>query len=64
MKRIEVTIHDKAGQSLAAPVFVDDCSELPLAIMRAVEDFLEAHDGKLELPVAIHVRPSAGSSTC
>jgi hypothetical protein len=64
MKRIEVTIQDEAGQWVISPVFMEDCFELPLAVMRAIEDFLEAHEGELALPVAIHVRPSEGTSTC
>lgn len=64
MKRIEFTITDEGGESLQEPGFVEACSELPLAIMRAVEDFLEAHDGELHLPMTIQVRPSSASPTC
>ena len=64
MKRIEFTIVGEGGASLREPGFVETCSELPLAIMRAVEDFLEAHDGELHLPITIHVQPSPVSSTC
>ena len=64
MKRIEFTITGEGGESLQEPGFVETCSELPLAIMRAVEDFLEAHDGELHLPLTIQVRPSSQSPTC
>jgi hypothetical protein len=64
MKRIEFTIVGDGGESLREPGFVDDCSEVPLAIMRAMEDYLEVHDGELHLPVTIHVRPSEDSSSC
>lgn len=64
MKRIEFTIIDVGGESLHEPGFVETCSELPLATMLAVEDFLEAHDGELHLPITIHVRPSSATATC
>jgi len=62
MKRIEFTITSESGESLQEPGFVENCAELPVAIMRAVEDFLEAHDGELHLPMTIQVRPSPGAS--
>ncbi len=64
MKRIEFTIAGEGGESLREPGFVETCSELPLAIMRAVEDFLEANGGELHLPMTILVRPSSLESTC
>jgi hypothetical protein len=64
MKRIEFTITGEGGESLREPGFVENCSELPLAIMRAVEDFLEAHNGELHLPLIIQVRPSTPGPTC
>ena len=63
MKRIEFTITGEGGQSLREPSFVEDCAELPIAIMRAVEDYVQAHDGKLELPITIRVQPSQSSAT-
>jgi hypothetical protein len=64
MKRVEFTIMAEGEESLTGPAFVEDCSELPLAIMRAVEDFLEAHEGHLALPIVIQVRPSPARPTC
>jgi hypothetical protein len=64
MKRIEFTITDEGGQSLREPSFVENCSELPLAVMRAVEDFVEAHEGEVELPITIHVQSAMSSATC
>jgi hypothetical protein len=64
MKRVEFTISSESDESLTGPAFVEDCSELPLAIMKAVEDFLEAHEGQLVLPLTIQVRPSAARPTC
>ena len=64
MKRVEFTIAGDDGESLREPGFVEDCSELPVAIMRAVEDYLEAHDGNLHLPLTIRVQPSSSTSTC
>lgn len=64
LKQIEFTLVADGGESLREPVFVEDCSELPAAIMQAVEDFLEAHGGKLHLPLTIRVQPSEASETC
>jgi hypothetical protein len=64
MKRVEFTISSEGDESLTGPAFVEDCSELPLAIMKAVEDFLEAHEGQLVLPMTIQVRPSPFRPTC
>jgi hypothetical protein len=64
MKRIEIAIFAESGDALAEPQFVEDCAEPPIAIMRAVEDFLEVHDGELLLPVSIRVHPSNSSETC
>ena len=64
MKRIEFTIRSEGGEALSEPGFVEACSDLPLAIMGAVEDFLEANNGELHLPMTILVRPSSSESTC
>ena len=64
MKRIEFTILGEDGMSLREPGFVETCADLPMAIMRAVEDFLDAHDGQLHLPMTIVVRPSTLAPTC
>ena len=64
MKRIEFTITGEDGKSLNEPGFVENCSELPVAVMRAMEDFLEAHDGDPHLPITILVRRGVGASTC
>ena len=64
MKRIEFTITGEDGKSLHEPGFVEDCSELPIAVMRAMEDFLEAHGGDPHLPITIRVQRSIGTLTC
>ena len=64
MKRIEFTISGEGGETLHEPGFVETCSELPMAIMQAVEDFLEANGGELHLPMTITVRPSSLAPTC
>ena len=64
MKRIEFTIIEEGGESLREPGFVETCSDLPMAIMRAVEDFLEANDGELHLPMTIKIQPSSSEPTC
>jgi hypothetical protein len=64
MKRVEFTIRNDDGDLLREPGFVDQCSELPAAIMLAVEDFMEVNGGKLHLPLLIHVKPVADAEVC
>jgi len=64
MKRVEFSIRGESGAALSEPQFVENCSELPLAIMRAVDDYLEAQGGKMELPIVIRIFPSCGGPTC
>jgi hypothetical protein len=64
MKRVEFTIRNDDGDLLREPGFVEKCSELPRAIMHAVEDFMEANDGKLHMPLLIHVKPVADAEAC
>ncbi len=64
LKRLEFTLRTEGDVILREPQFVEDCSELPLAVMRAVEDFLEAHDQEILLPLTIHVKPSDHASLC
>jgi hypothetical protein len=64
MKRIEFLISNEQGDILREPALLEDCSEVPLAVMRGLEDFLEAHDGELHLPIIIRVRPAPGAATC
>jgi hypothetical protein len=61
MRRVEFMVTGEGGKSLREPGFIEDCSDLPVLIMRAVEDFLEACDGKFDLPITIYVRPAAGT---
>ena len=64
MKRIEFAITSEDGQTFLEPQFLETCAELPVAVMRAIEDYLESRDGKLELPILIRIHPSPDSSTC
>jgi hypothetical protein len=61
MRRVEFTVTGQGGKCLREPGFIEDCSDLPVLVMRAVEDFLEAHDGQFDLPITIYVRPAAGA---
>lgn len=64
LKRIEFTIRDSADNILQEPGFVNECSELPSAIKQAVEDFLDAYDQKLDLPLVIRVNPHPSQPSC
>jgi hypothetical protein len=60
MRRVEFMVTGEGGKSLREPGFIEDCSDLPVLIMRAVEDFLEAYGGRSDLPITIYVRPAVG----
>ncbi len=64
LKRIEFTFRDADGDVLQGPSFVSDCSDLPYALMQAMEDFMEAYDNQLRLPLTIQLRPNPGQPTC
>ena len=64
MKRVEFTILSQSGESLREPGFVESCSELPVALMRAMEDYLETQGGELHLPLVIRVEASPSSPSC
>ena len=64
MKRIDFAIVGENGETFSEPGFVEDCSELPVAIMRAMEDYLDAHDGRVHLPLLIRVHPNSQTPTC
>ena len=42
--------------SLCEPVIVEDLHDLPLGVMQAVEDFIDAHDGAITTPLVITAR--------
>jgi hypothetical protein len=64
MKRVEFTITAHGGELLREPGFIENCSELPLAIKRAVEDFFDAHGDRVALPITIQVQPAPSTPTC
>ena len=64
MKRVEFTITGDDGRALHEPGFVENCADLPLTIMRAVEDFIEVQNGELHLPITIRVQPNTWSASC
>ncbi|MEI9895136.1 MAG: hypothetical protein WDN28_14915 [Chthoniobacter sp.] len=62
MKNVEFTIVDGDNHPLHEPAVIEREADLPVALMEAVNDFLEAYDGKLTLPLRIQVtdaRPKA-----
>jgi len=63
-KRIEFTIFDQEGEFLQKPGFVEDCSQLSMAIKQAVDDFLESRGGAVRLPITINITPTTDGPTC
>ena len=55
MKRLDFTIVDANDDPLHEPGFVECEADLPMAVMEAVIDFLEAYNGRLALPLRIEV---------
>ena len=60
MKRFDFTIIDGRGQPLHEPGFVESDTDLPVAVMEAVNDYLDAYDGHYTLPLRIEVMASTG----
>jgi hypothetical protein len=63
MERVEFTITGEGGKSLRVPGSIENFSDLPVLAMRAVENFLETHEGQLRLPITIFVRPASDGLT-
>lgn len=55
MQSVEFTIVDGNNHPLHEPAFLERESDLPVALMEAMNDFLEAYGGKLTLPLRIEV---------
>ena len=53
VERLHFTIIDGEDRPLPEPGFVEHRADLPLAVMNAVNDFLDACDGELALPLRI-----------
>ncbi len=64
IKRIEFCIKGADGSILREPGFVEHCGELPIAVMRAVEDFLELNEQEKALPLMIHVYAADAAASC
>lgn len=55
MKRVEFTIIDGNNQPLREPGFMESEGDLPVAVMEAVNDFLDAYKGAIALPMRIEI---------
>ena len=55
MKSVEFKIVDGNNHPLHEPATIEREADLPVALMEAVNDFLEAYDGELVLPLRIEV---------
>jgi hypothetical protein len=64
VKRINFTVRSAQRVVLQEPGFLENCSDLPGAMMKLMEDCLETSDGSLRLPLTIEVQPAAGQPTC
>lgn len=43
-------------ESLWEPVFLENLNDLPMGVKQAVEDFIDAHDGKIATPIMVTAR--------
>lgn len=64
LRQIEFTIRDNHGRVLREPVFVENCAELPHALMQAMEDFMDAYELRPHLPLTIRIDPHPEKPTC
>ncbi|MDR3401161.1 MAG: hypothetical protein P4L99_01585 [Chthoniobacter sp.] len=55
MKNVEFKIVDGNNHPLHEPATIERETDLPVALMEAVNDFLEAYHGELALPLRIEV---------
>lgn len=53
MHKLVFEVSDANHFTLQEPVFLEDLSELPIAVMQAMEDFLDANDRMPALPIVI-----------
>lgn len=56
MHKLILEVCDGTHASLCEPVIVEELHDLPLGVMQAVEDFIDAHDGALSTPLVITAR--------
>ena len=63
MKCVELTVVAEGGRYFRESNCAENGSDLPVAIMRAVEDFMEAYGNLPRLTMTIYVRPSPAAST-
>jgi len=64
IKRVNFVIRSAERVLLQEPGFVEDCAELPGAVMRVMEDCLEMSGGALRLPLVIEIRPAGHAPSC
>ncbi len=64
VKRINFTVRSAERVVLQEPGFLENCTDLPGAVMKVVEDCLETSNGSLRLPLTIEVQPAANQPSC
>ena len=62
MKRFDFTMSDGYDRSLYKPSVVGGEADLPIALMEAMNDFLEAYGGGLKLPFRIEITATDGEA--
>ena len=63
MQHLNFTLIDGNHCALHEPGLVEHGTDLPVAVMQAVNDFLEAHDGELTLRLRIEVANGGAEET-
>ena len=58
VKRIDLTLTDALEHRLEEPAFIESDADLPMALMQAIGEFLDAYNGELVLPLHINAAPA------
>lgn len=53
MHKLLLEVCDGNGESIYEPVFLETLHDLPMGVKQALEDFIDAHDGKIATPIVV-----------
>ncbi len=56
MHKLILEVCDGNHESLWEPVVLENLHDLPMGVKQAVEDFIDAHDGKIATPIVVTAR--------
>jgi hypothetical protein len=63
MQKLILEVCDGNGDSIYEPVFLETMHDLPMGVKQAIEDFIEAHDGRIATPIVVTARSENDPAT-